>query len=92
MAISEREYRERARILREHRAAIDALAKQASAEVEKKYANMYGPNWRQNLTSEQINYIETSVRTEKIQAQARIEEVMFGLKNTQYSPSMTLKK
>jgi hypothetical protein len=92
MAMSEFEYRERERVLREYRNSIDALAKKASAEVETKYANMYGQNWRTTLTTENASVIEESVRMEKIQAQARIEEVMFGLKNTQYSPSMTLKK
>ena len=90
MAMSEFEYRERERVLREHRNAIDALAKKASAEVEAKYAKMYGPNWRTTLTTENASVIEETVRMEKIQAQARVEEVIFGLRSSQSSNSMSL--
>lgn len=90
MAMSERTYRERERVLREHRNAIDALAKKASAEVEERYTKMYGENWRQDLSIEKTSVLEEALRMEKVQAQARIEEVIFGLRSTQSSSSMSL--
>lgn len=90
MAMSERTYRERERVLREHRNAVEALAKQASAEVESRYKKIYGENWREDMSFEKASVIEESIRMEKVQAKERVEEIIFGLRSTQSSPAMSL--
>lgn len=77
----ERRLRERAQVLREHRATIDRLAKQAAMEVESKYKAQYGENWREALSYEQAANLERSILNEKNNLSAMIEEHILVLKS-----------
>lgn len=77
----ERRLRERAQVLREHRATIDRLAKQAAMEVEAKYRAQYGENWRETLSYEQTASLERSILNEKNNLSAMIEEHILVLKS-----------
>lgn len=80
-SIRERRLRERSQVLREHRAEIDRLARQASADIENKYKEMYGENWREALSYENASNIEKRMYAEKLQASTMIEEHMLVLKS-----------
>mgnify|MGYP003307798053 CR=1 FL=1 len=78
----ERKLRERAQILREHRATIDRLAKEAAMEVEAKYRAQYGDNWREALSYEQAYVLERNILNEKNNMSSMIEEHYLFLKSS----------
>lgn len=77
----ERRLRERSRVLREQRAAIDKLAQQASFQIEEKYKRMYGENWKQALSAEQVAEIERMMMEEKLASSSMAEQHMLLLKS-----------
>ena len=52
----------------------------ASSEIEKKYAEIYGANWRENLSSEKVAQIEKIILEEKSTARKEIEERILSTK------------
>ena len=61
-------------LLRGSRTRITELSLKASSEIEKKYAEIYGENWRDNLSSEKVEQIEEMIEIEKRNAREEIEE------------------
>ena len=77
----ERRLRERSRVLREQRTAIDRLAQQASFQIEEKYKRIYGENWKQALSSDQVAEIERMMMAEKYASSNMAEQHMLLLKS-----------
>lgn len=59
---------------------ITLLSLEASSEIEKKYAEIYGANWRENLSSEKVEQIEKIILEEKRTARKEIEERILSVK------------
>ena len=77
----ERRLRERSRVLKEQRAIIDRLARQASNQIEEKYKRMYGDNWKEALSSDQVAQIERMMMQEKLSSSTMAEQHMLHLKS-----------
>ena len=77
----ERKLRERSRVLKEQRTAIERLARQASNQIEEKYKRMYGENWKQALSNEQVAVIERMMMEEKLTSSTMAEQHMLLLKS-----------
>ena len=52
---------------------ITSLSFEASLEIEKKYAEIYGENWRERLSSKEVEQIEEIMAIEKRNAREEIE-------------------
>lgn len=64
----------KSQLLRGSRTKITELSLKASAEIEKKYADIYGENWRENLSSKKVEQIEEMIEIEKRNAREEIKE------------------
>ena len=81
--LRERRIRERQQIYRECSSSIDKLSLQAAQDIEKRYKEMYGENWRQALPYEASNRIEEIIKNEKMAAVSRIQEYFYSLKSSE---------
>ena len=52
---------------------ITSLSFEASLEIEKKYTEIYGENWRERLSSKEVEQIEEIIAIEKRNAREEIE-------------------
>lgn len=59
---------------------ITVLSLEASSEIEKKYAEIYGANWSENLSSEKVVQIEKIILEEKRTVRKEIEERILSVK------------
>ena len=87
--LRERRIREREQIFKECSGRIDVLSLNASAEIEKKYREMYGDNWRRTLPYESSCMLEETIRNEKMVALARIRDCVYSLKSNITSEETT---
>lgn len=83
--LRERRIREREQIFRECGNRIESLSLQAAKDIEKKYKDMYGENWRQALPYESAVRLEENMRNEKMLAVARIQDYFYALKSNESS-------
>ena len=79
--LRERRIREREQIFRECGSRIESLSIEAAKDIEKKYREMYGENWRQSLPYESSCRLEESIKNEKMLAVARIQDYFIALKS-----------
>lgn len=90
--LRERRIREREQIYREFGSLIDQLSLQAAQEIEKKYKELYGENWKNTLPLEQIYLIEDSLKNEKMNAVANIQEYFYALKSSSSSEEVSFRR
>ena len=91
-SLRERRIREREQIYRECGSRIDQLSLQAAQEIEAKYKELYGENWRNTLPSEKISLIEDSLKNEKMNAVANIQAYFYALKSSSSSEEVTFRR
>ena len=82
---------EKERILVSNRTAIDNMVNQAMAQEEKSIENMYGENWRDNLSLESRSAIEESLRMKRLVKISEVEEFVWQIKRSD-SYGRTLKR
>ena len=70
----------KSQLLNGSRTRITTLSLEASSEIEKKYEEIYGVNWRENLSSEKVTQIEKIIAEEKSNARKEIEERTLSIK------------
>lgn len=61
-------------LLRGSSSKITLLSLKKSGQIEKKYAERYGDNWRERLSPEKVRLIEEKIRIEKREASSQIED------------------
>ena len=70
----------KSQLLRSSSTRITELSLKASSEIEKKYVEIYGENWRENLSSQKVLQIEELIQIEKRNARIEIEERILSTK------------
>ena len=90
--LRERRIREREQIFRECGNRIENLSLQAAQDIEKKYKEMYGVNWRQALPYESAIKLEESIKNEKMLAVARIQDYFYALKSNTSSEQTSFRR
>lgn len=73
---------ERERILVSNRGAIDSIVNEAMAIEEKSVENMYGPNWRNELSLQAKSAIEESLRMKRLVKISEVEEFVWQIKRS----------
>lgn len=73
-------YYAKTQLLKGSSSRIALLSLQESVQIEKKYAEIYGENWRETLTSETVSQIEEKIRVEKRDALRQIEDRILKTK------------
>lgn len=91
-SLRERRIREREQIYRECGSRIDQLSLQAAQDIEKRYKELYGENWRNSLPSEKISLIEESLKNEKMAAVSNIQAYFYALKSTSSSEEVSFRR
>ena len=64
----------KSQLLRGSSSKIALLSLKKSGQIEKKYAEWYGDNWRERLLPEKVRLIEEKIRIEKRKASSQIED------------------
>lgn len=91
-SLRERRIREREQIYRECGSRIDQLSLQAAQEIESKYKELYGENWRNTLPLEKISLIEDNLKNEKMNAVASIQAYFYALKSSSSSEEVSFRR
>lgn len=64
----------KSQLLRGSSSKITLLSLEKLDQIEKKYAEMYGDNWRERLSSEKVRLIEEKIRIENRVVSTQIED------------------
>lgn len=91
-SLRERRIREREQIYRECGSRIDQLSLQAAQDIEKRYKELYGENWRNALPLESVSIVEEKLRNEKMAAVANIQAYFYALKSNTSSEEVSFRR